>query len=58
MDAFEVVLTVHDEVVAEAPDKPEFSVEVMNKLLTQPCGWDDGLPLAAKGYEAYRYRKD
>jgi DNA polymerase len=58
MDVFEIVLTVHDELVAEAPDKPKFSVAIMNKLLTQSCGWDEGLPLAAKGYETYRYRKD
>jgi len=54
---YDIVLTVHDEVVAEAPDSAEYSVKEVETLMcfTQP--WAEGLPLAADGYKAYRYRK-
>lgn len=55
---FETVLTVHDEVITEAPDKAEFSLEKMAGLMTALPAWANGLPLAAAGFEAYRYRKD
>lgn len=57
-DGFEPVLTVHDEVIAEAPDTKEFSLEKMAKLMTTLPAWAKGLPLAAAGFETYRYRKD
>jgi len=57
-DGAEVVLTVHDEVIAEAPDSPEFTGERLGNLLATVPPWADGLPLAAGGFEAYRYRKD
>ena len=55
---YEPVLTVHDEVIAEAPDTKEFSLERMAGLMTTLPTWAKGLPLAAAGFEAYRYRKD
>lgn len=55
---YEIVLTVHDEVLAEAPDSPEYSAEHMSGILATVPPWAEGLPLAAKGFEAYRYRKD
>lgn len=54
---FEIVLTVHDEVIAEAPDHPAFTAEVLASLMSQGEEWTEGLPLAAAGFEAYRYRK-
>jgi DNA polymerase len=54
---FEIVLTVHDEVIAEAPDDPAFSHSVLSALMAQGEDWTTGLPLAAAGFEAYRYRK-
>ena len=57
-DGFEPVLTVHDEVIAEAPDSEEFSLARMSGLMTQLPDWAKGLPLAAAGFESYRYRKD
>ena len=55
---YKVVLTVHDEVLTETPDKPDFNVyELSNLLATNPI-WARGLPLAAAGFEGYRYRKD
>lgn len=55
---FETVLTVHDEAITEAPDSPEFSLELMEALMTELPEWAKGLPLAAAGFEAKRYRKD
>lgn len=55
---YKILLTVHDEVITEAPDTKEFSAEGLCALMTQGEPWTKGLPLAAKGYEAYRYRKD
>jgi hypothetical protein len=55
---YQIVLTVHDEVVSEAPDAPEFSAEGLTCLLAAGAPWTDGMPLAAAGFQAYRYRKE
>lgn len=55
---FDLLFSVHDEPVAEADE--EFAddlVEPMCKLLSTNPTWAEGLPLAAKGYAAERYRK-
>ena len=55
---YEIVLTVHDEVVTEAPDRPEFNHEHLASLLAAGLTWAPGLPLAAAGFEAGRYKKE
>lgn len=52
-----IILTVHDELVAEAPDAPEFSGKGLAEIMTRGHAWTGGLPLAAKGKEAARYQK-
>lgn len=54
---YEIVLHVHDELVTECPDSPEFSAEGLSKILSTNPAWAPGLPLAAAGFETYRYRK-
>jgi DNA polymerase len=54
---YEIVLTVHDEIICETPDSPEFNAEHLAKLMSAGTGWSEGLPLAAAGFECYRYRK-
>jgi DNA polymerase len=54
---FEIVTTVHDEVVCEAPDTDEFTSERLAALLCAAPPWAAGMPLAAEGFEAKRYRK-
>lgn len=54
---YEIVLTVHDEIIGEAPDSPFYSHEGLADLMAAGTPWSDGLPLAAAGFEAYRYRK-
>lgn len=52
------ILLVHDEVVTEVPDDPGYGCDVLNNFLAMQPEWAPGLPLAAGGFEAYRYRKD
>jgi DNA polymerase len=52
------VLLVHDEVVTETPDTEDFQVSRLNELLAAQPSWAAGLPLAAGGFETYRYRKE
>ncbi len=55
---YEMVLTVHDEVITEAEDQPEFNNEHLSSLLATNPIWASDLPLAAAGFESYRYKKD
>lgn len=55
---YDLLFTVHDEAVTEAPDSPEYSAEHLASLVATDIEWAPGLPLAASGFEAYRYRKD
>lgn len=54
---YDIILTVHDEVINEADDTPEFNDEHLSELLATTPWWAPDLPLAAGGFEAYRYRK-
>lgn len=55
---YRIVLTVHDEVVTEAPDSPCFNAEHLGTLLAATPPWAIGMPLSAGGFADYRYRKD
>lgn len=57
-EGYHTVLTVHDEAICETPDTAEYSVERMERIMCALPGWAEGLPLAAAGFEGYRYRKD
>lgn len=52
-----VVLRVHDELVCEVPDADEYTVDRLSQLMATNPPWAAGLPLAAAGFEARRYRK-
>lgn len=54
---YEIVLTVHDEVLTEAPDTSAFTASGLSALLATNPPWALDMPLAADGFEAYRYRK-
>jgi DNA polymerase bacteriophage-type len=55
---YKLVLTVHDEVVCETPDSPEFTHEALAKMLATVPQWATGIPLAAAGFETRRYMKE
>jgi DNA polymerase len=55
---YEIILDVHDELLTETPDRPEFNHNHLSELMSKNPEWAKGLPLAAAGFESYRYRKD
>ena len=55
---YQIVLTVHDEIIAEAPDEEDFNATALAAMMSATPDWAKGLPLAAAGFETYRYRKD
>lgn len=55
---YEIVLTVHDEVITEVPDDERFSSDELARLMSVVPPWAAGIPLAAAGFEATRYRKE
>lgn len=54
---FDIILTVHDELVTEPLDSGQWSSDRLSRILSSVPPWAPGLPLAAEGYEAKRYRK-
>lgn len=54
---YPIVLTVHDELVTDTPDTDEYTVDGLSEFLARNAPWNEGLPLAAGGFESYRYRK-
>lgn len=52
------VLTVHDEILTEAPDNDQYSAAGLVEILATNPPWAAGLPLAAAGFETKRYYKD
>jgi DNA polymerase len=55
---YEIALTVHDEVICEAPDSDDFNATHLAELLAACPTWAPDMPLAAAGFETYRYRKE
>ena len=55
---YPVVLRVHDELLTEPLDEPRFNVAGLAALMTDAPAWAKGLPIAAAGFEAHRYRKE
>jgi DNA polymerase len=53
---YPIILTVHDEVVAEVPEHFG-SLEEFEKLLSESPRWADGLPIAVEGWREKRYKK-
>lgn len=55
---YKVITTIHDEDLTLTPDEPRYNADVLAALMASKPTWAEGLPLAAAGFEAYRYRKD
>lgn len=55
---YEIVLSVHDELLTETPDQPVFNADELGRMMSTAPDWARGIPLAAAGFETTRYRKD
>jgi DNA polymerase len=53
---YEVILTVHDEIVSEV-DRDFGSLDEMKRIASELPEWATGLPVATDGFEGERYRK-
>lgn len=56
-EGYNIVLSVHDEIITETPDSDNYTAEELSLLLANNPEWAEGLPLAAGGFETHRYRK-
>lgn len=52
-----IVLHVHDEIVTDVPNEPEYSAAELERLMCELPDWAEGFPLAAEGQELFRYAK-
>lgn len=52
------VMHIHDEIVCDVPDALGKDDKDLARLMTTGIPWAKGLPLAAAGFTAMRYRKD
>lgn len=57
-EGYEIVLSVHDELLTETPDEPNYSNLELADLMSTVPAWAKGIPLAAAGFDTYRYRKE
>lgn len=55
---YQIVLTVHDEIIADAPDVTDFNEDHLSSLLAATPPWATGMPLAAAGFTTNRYKKE
>lgn len=55
---YSIRLPVHDENITYAPDGLLYGPKQLSALMAKVPHWAPGLPLAAAGFEGYRYRKD
>lgn len=49
---------VHDEWGLETPDTDDYSSQRVAEIMVSDLGWNEGLPLAAAGFETKVYHKD
>lgn len=56
-NGYPIVLHVHDEIICETPDSPEYNVAELERLMCELPDWAEGFPLVAEGSEMYRYAK-
>lgn len=52
-----IVLHVHDEIVTDVPNAPQYSAAELERLMCELPDWAEGFPLAAEGQELERYAK-
>lgn len=55
-DTYDVILSVHDELIAEADDG-KGDVREFERLMAETPAWAEGCPVTAEGWSGYRYKK-
>lgn len=55
---FDIVFHVHDETATEVDEGSGLDHKLLAKLMCSELSWNEGLPLAAAGFTADRYKKD
>lgn len=55
---YPLIFHVHDEVACEVPDEPRYTATKLAEMMCMDLGWNAGLPLAAAGWEGYRFHKE
>lgn len=54
---FEVVMHIHDEIVAEVPIESRLGVEELVECMVRPVDWATDFLIGAEGFESYIYTK-
>lgn len=54
---YKIILSVHDELLTEVPDTPEYTVKELERLMCVLPAWAKDFPLSADGWEGRRYKK-
>lgn len=54
---YNILLSVHDELITETQDTNKWTSYGLAGIMSDSPEWAKGLPLAAAGFETYRYRK-
>lgn len=54
---YELILSVHDEIICEQPYEKWESTEDVVRIMKAPVSWAPGLPLNADGFESKYYKK-
>jgi DNA polymerase len=55
---YEIVMHVHDELIADVPNEDTSALETIYKVMSKPILWAPELPLKGDGYETWFYKKD
>lgn len=55
---YDQVMLVHDETVAEVPENNSVAIKIITDIMSKDLSWAPGLPLGAKAFETYYYKKD
>ena len=55
---YSIRMRVHDELITYTPDNELRDAKTLSYFMAAPHDWAPGLPLAAAGFEGYRYRKE
>jgi DNA polymerase len=54
---FPVVMSIHDEIISEVPQSRAAELVQFLALLCEAPEWAEGLPIIARGWSGFRYRK-